>query len=380
MATSTTQNHNGITVEVSQPLSSLGGIDTQLAAMVGTAPNKSADIEFNEPVKLYTLTDLAKIDTTEDPQGSLYYNLRYHFEQGKTPVYVVVVPEGEDTAATVTNIVGGVAPATGQRTGLMALAGCKEAPTNICVPGFSNVSIVNQLASVCNELLAEGWTDAPDTNTEAAKTYAEGFGAEQSKVWCVDVHGERWDHAISPAAIGMAARCAVKPWNTPNGASVNLDDIARVVTYRVNDKGCEAVDLNKKGVSLPVPDPNGGLMFLGTRTLSGAFGNVVGVENQIIRAVVKSHRETMKYNLDMDFFEMRIAQISNWFATLRADGAVINGKVYLHPERNTLDRYKSGEWVLVIDWGAYRPNEHCIVELNQDDGIVQTFVETAIQG
>ncbi|MBV7264367.1 hypothetical protein KCG43_20355 [Photobacterium sp. WH24] len=380
MATDTSMNHNGITVETSEPLSPMGGISEQLGAMIGTAPNKAAEVAYHEPIKLYGTKDLAKLDTTPDPQGTLYHNARFFLEEAKVPLYVIVVPEGATPTDTMQNIVGDIVPATGQRTGLMAFAGCPEAPTNIGVPGFSDSSIVNQLATICDELLAEGWTDGPDTNTAAAKTYAAEFGEAHKKVWCVDVHGERWEHVIAPSTYGMAARCTVKPWNTPNGAPLKLDDLARVVTYRSNDSQSEGVDLNKKGVSLAVGDPDGGIMFLGTRTLDGSFGNIIGVENQIIREVVKSHRKTMKFNLDLDFFEMRIAQLSNWFATLRVDGAVINGKVYLHPERNTVERYNNGEWVLVIDWGAYRPNENSIVELNQVNGIVQTFVESAIQG
>lgn len=378
MATTTTLNHNGISLEVSEPLGAMGGVDNQLGGLIGTAPNKSPDVDFNEPIKLYTTADLALIDTTEAPQGSLYYHAKYFLEVAKVPVYVVVVEEGADNDATMANIVGGVSP-SGRLTGLAAFAACAEAPTNVAVPSFSDVSIANALAALADQTYCEGWTDAPDTTTADAKTYAELLGEVHKRVWCVDVSGERWHHPIAPSVVGMAARCSVKPSKTPNGAGTPLDDIARILGYRVNDKNSEAVDLNKKGVSVTIRDPNGGLMFLGTRTADGSFGNIVGIENQLCRELIKSHRDTMPYNLDFDFFKQRIAQLSNWLSSLEADGDIIGAKCYLHPTRNNLNRYQNGEWVLVIDWGAYRPNEHSIIELNQSDEILQVYIDSAIK-
>lgn len=379
MATDTTMNHNGITLETSQPLPSMGGVDEQLGALIGTAPNKAASVDFHEPLKLFSIKDLPLIDNSEAPQGTLYYNAQYHLETSGTPVYVIVVPEGADDAETEVNIIGGVDP-SGQLKGISAIEMCQEAPTNIAVPMYSSVAVANALATVCDNTYAEGWIDAPDTTTPEAKEFAALLGKAHQRVWCIDVHGERWGHPIAPSVIGMAARCSVKPWKPCNGIALKLDDIGRQVGYKVNNRYSEAVDLNKVGVGLPVADPNGGLMFLGTRTADGTHGNVIGIENQLCREIIKSHRDTMPENLDEDFFKERIAQLNNWLKTIKADGALIDAEVYLHPERNTVDRYNNGEWVLVIDWGAYRPNEHSIIELNQVNSIVAAYVEKITKG
>lgn len=378
MATTTTMNHNGMSLETSEPLGPMGGVDNQLGGMAGTAPNKSPTVDYYEPVKIYTLEDLKLIDTTDDPQGTLYHNVKYFIETARVPCYVIIAPEGVTPAETMTNIIGGVS-ASGRLTGIAAFAACAETPTNIAVPGFHGIEIANALAAIAEQSYCEGWTDAPDTSTQDAKTYAALLGEAHKRVWCVDVSGERWAHTIAPSVIGMAARCSVKPSQTPNGASTPLDYIARYLGYRVNDKNSEAVDLNKKGVSATIRDPNGGLMFLGTRTADGSFGNIIGIENQLCRELVKSHRATMKYNLDFDFFKQRIAQLSNWLSSLAADDEIIGARCYLHQTRNNLQRYKNGEWVLVIDWGAYRPNEHSIIELNQSDDILKVYVESAVK-
>tara|TARA_B100001059_G_scaffold236796_1_gene290456 strand:+ start:1262 stop:2395 length:1134 start_codon:yes stop_codon:yes gene_type:complete len=376
MAATTNMNHNGITVETSEPLPSLGGVGGQRGGVIGEVAAVKEGTQFNFPFTVRSEKDLTLIDET----STLYHSVKFLLEKAGVPIEVVVVEKAAKDADTIKNIIGGVDEIDGQLLGLEAFKACRDVPTNIGVASFCDVSLSNAVAGVCEKVYAEGWVNAPDTNTKQALDFGLQHGEAHKKVWSVDVRGERWDHPIPPAMYGMAARLSVKPWQTPNGSTLLLDDLARDVSYTVNDSGSEAVELNKKGVSLAVADPNGGIMFLGNRTLSGDFGNIIGIENQLIREIIKSHRDTMKYNLDLDFFKSRIAQLNNWGKTLKADDALIDFNVYLHPTRNTVDRYNNGEWVLVIDWAGYRPNEHSIVELNQVNHIVETFVGEIVKG
>lgn len=372
MAKNTNIPHNGISIETSEPLPSLGGVDGQRGGIIGEVSSLKDGTQYDVPFTVYGDKDLVKIDET----SVLYYGVKFLLEKaGGVPIEVVVVETGDDDAETIKNIIGGVDSADGQLLGVEAFKSCKSLPTQIAVASFSGLNISNALAGVCNKIHAEGWVNGPDSNTPDGITFAELHGDAHQKVWGVDIRGERWDHPIPPAVYGMAARLSVKPWETPNGAPLALDDLARDVGYAVNDEASEAVELNKRGLSVAVADPNGGIMFLGNHTLSGDFGNVVGIENQLIRELVKSYRDTMKYNLDPDFFKGRIAQLNNWGKTLKAQDAVIDFNVYLHPKRNTVDAYNKGEWVLVIDWAAYRPNHHNIIELNQNNRMVETYLE-----
>ncbi|UTZ44842.1 hypothetical protein [Vibrio campbellii] len=108
MATTTTQNHNGISLEVSEPLGVMGGVDNQLGGLIGIAPNKDPSVAYGEPIKLYTPADLALIDTTETPSGVLYFSAKYFLEVAKVPCYVIIEQEGADDDATKAKIVGGV--------------------------------------------------------------------------------------------------------------------------------------------------------------------------------------------------------------------------------------------------------------------------------
>ena len=370
MTTESTQQHNGITVETSKPLDPMVVNANQIGALLFPEQNKQDGVEYNEPFTLYSTDDLIKLA----PDGIGYANARYFLETTKNKLDVVIVPFDADPVAQKAIIVGGIDPSDGDKTGILAFEKCAFSPTNIAVIGSKGIEIVNQVATFCDDSYCEGWVDGPDTTTKDAFDFGDTINSE--RVWCVDVRGERYAHPIAPAVYGMAARCKVDPWETPNGAVLPLDRVARPVGYRVTKKNCEGVELNKKGISCAVRDPEGGFMFLGTRTSSGDFGNVVGAENMLLREIIKAHRQTMSANLDMPFFKSKIAALDNWASTLTADGAVIGMRVYLHQQRNTTSRYENGEWVLVIEWGAYRPNEHSIVELNQSSEIVSNYVET----
>lgn len=370
MTTQSTQLHNGITVETSKPLTPMTVNSNQIGALLFPEQNKQEGVEYNEPFTLYSTDDLVKLD----PDGMGYANARYFLETTRNKLDVVIVPFDADPAEQKKIIVGGIDPADGDKTGILAFEKCTFEPTNIAAIGSKGVEIVNQVSAFCDDTYCEGWTDAPDTTTQAAFDFGDSINSE--RVWCVDVRGERYAHPIAPAVYGMAARCMVNPWETPNGAKLPVDRVARPVGYRVTKANSEGVELNKKGISCAVRDPEGGFMFLGTRTSSGDFGNIVGAENMLLREIIKAHRQTMPKNLDMPFFKSKIAALDNWASTLTADGAVIGMRIYLHQTRNTASRYENGEWVLVIEWGAYRPNEHSIVELNQSSEIVANYVET----
>ena len=82
MATITTQTHNGISLEVSEPLGPMGGVDNQLGGFVGTANivtanNNGEAVKYGEPVKIRTLADLALLDKSAKLSAVLYNSVKY---------------------------------------------------------------------------------------------------------------------------------------------------------------------------------------------------------------------------------------------------------------------------------------------------------------
>ncbi|MNN89514.1 hypothetical protein D3C81_2073410 [compost metagenome] len=52
--------------------------------------------------------------------------------------------------------------------------------------------------------------------------------------------------------------------------------------------------------------------------------------------------------------------------------------MYLHPELNSVEKYKNGTWYVVIDYGRYAPNEHMVYQLNARDEIIEQFLEDVL--
>ena len=82
----------------------------------------------------------------------------------------------------------------------------------------------------------------------------------------------------------------------------------------------------------------------------------------------------MAKNLTKDFMEQEVKRIDLWLQTLVADGTIPGGRVFLHPELNSIEKYKNGTWYLCINYGRYAPNEHMVYQLNADDSIIEEFL------
>ena len=105
---------------------------------VVVAPDKDASIEFNVPFRVANQADAQLLDATGDERGTGWHAASEVQKKASVAQYFIVVPEGVDDAETTANIIGGVDPTTGQRTGIAALNECAERPTLIGAPGFSH--------------------------------------------------------------------------------------------------------------------------------------------------------------------------------------------------------------------------------------------------
>ena len=86
----------------------------------------------------------------------------------------------------------------------------------------------------------------------------------------------------------------------------------------------------------------------------------------------------MAKNLTKSFMEQEVKRIDDWIQTLVADETIPGGRVYLHPELNSVEKYKNGTWYVCIDYGRYAPNEHMIYQLNATDEIIEEFLEDVL--
>ncbi|HEC0486930.1 TPA: phage tail protein [Pseudomonas aeruginosa] len=385
MAEVTNFEHNGVTLEATESPEAMGGLGDNVVGLVGTAPNKAAGVPLNGLYRISNMTQAEQLDPTGAEEGTLYHAVKQILKVVKCPVYVVVVPEGATPADTVNAVIGGVDATSGQKTGLQALIGAPEDLTIIGAPGFSDQQAVHsELASVAKRIRARFVFDGLDTDVQGQVTNSQAIGGAAlgyDRGYLVHQMPAVYSKAASanvflpPSTLAIAALASVKQWESPGNQVTYAADVSRLVEYNILDKSTEGDLLNRYGVSYYARTVLGGFSLIGNRTITGKFISYVGLEDAIARKLVKAAQKVMAKNLTKSFMEQEVKRINDWIQTLVADETIPGGRVYLHPDLNSVEKYKNGTWYLCIDYGRYAPNEHMIYQLNAVDSIVEEFLE-----
>lgn len=385
MAEVTNFEHNGVTLEATEPPDAMGGLGDNVVGLVGTAPNKAAAVPLNGLYRISNQTQAEQLDPTGAEAGTLYQAVKQILKVTKVPIYVVVVKEGETSAETVNAVIGGVDAASGQKTGLQALVGAPEDLTIIGAPGFSDKQAIHsELASVAKRIRARFVFDGLDTDVAGQVVNSQaigGAGLGYDRGYLVHQMPAVYSKAakanvfLPPSTLAIASLAAVKQWESPGNQVTFAADVSRLVEYNILDKSTEGDLLNRYGVSYYARTILGGFSLIGNRTITGKFISYVGLEDAIARKLVKAAQKVMGKNLTKSFMDQEVKRINDWLQTLVADETIPGGKVYLHPDLNSVEKYKNGTWYLCIEYGRYAPNEHMVYQLNASDAIIEEFLE-----
>lgn len=305
---------------------------------------------------------------------------------------VTLAIHGKDltAAGTIVNIVGRIDPMTGRRSGIEALAGdIPETLTDIAAPGFSHKAVHDALAVMGRRLFCRVALEGPSSTDDAAIALSQSLavvdtGYDQAVI--VDPFVKVWSQAaagyvyMSGVAHYLNCVARVEPWEAPGRGrmGVLIDGTQRTIDYNIIDKTSNGNLLNKYGICYFARTAMGGYSLIGNRTVSGRFLNVVGLELAIIRKLIATSERDMAYNLTAEFMEQKVDALNNWLDAQAAAGAMIAARCRLHPTLNNTENYMNGEWHLVIEYGAYRPNEHMVYHLREDVGIVNAFLEEVL--
>ncbi|MDM9557376.1 phage tail protein [Pseudomonas asiatica] len=388
MAKVTNFEHNGVSLNATESPEAMGGIGDNVIGIVGTAPNAAMAVPKNSPFRISGMLEAEQLDPTGAESGTLYQVVKQILKVVKVPIYVVVVEAGATPAATLANVIGGVDATSGQRKGLAALTVCQEVPTIIGAPGFSHEQAVHsELASIGKRIRARVVLDGKDVTVADQVTNSGAIGgADLGYDRCYLVHqmpavyskAAQANVFLAPSSLAIAALASVKQWESPGNQVTYAADVSRTVEYNILDKSTEGDLLNSYGVSYYARTDLGGFSLIGNRTITGKFISYVGLEDAIARKLVGSAQKAMAKNLTKSFMDQEVERVNSWLQTLVADGTIPGGKVYLHPELNSVEKYKNGTWYLCIDYGRYAPNEHMVYQLNASDAIVEEFLEDVL--
>ncbi|AGH74028.1 hypothetical protein ACOGYQ_000163 [Edwardsiella piscicida] len=304
-----------------------------------------------------------------------------------------IVIHGKELAAsgTIVNVVGGVDPLTGRRTGIEALAAdIPETLTDIAAPGFNHKAVHDALAKMGKRLFAAAALEGTSTTDEAVISLSQSLGTAGTgygdavlvdpfvKVWSNAAKGYVYMSGVAHY-LGCVARVDVHEAPGKGRMNVYIDGCQRTIDYNLLDKTSAGDRLNKYGVTYFGRTSRGGFSLLGNRTLDGRFINLVRLELAIIRKLISTTEPDMAQLLSKEFMQSKVASLQNWLDGEAAAGKLIGAKVYLHPTLNTPDNYRNGEWHIVIGYAGYSPNEHMVYHLREDVGIVESFLNGVLQ-
>lgn len=378
--------HNGIILQTSEPPESMGSLGNNVIGLVGTAPNKDASIPTNGWFRISNFTQAALLDPTGAEAGSLFQVVQQILKVVKVPIYVVVVPVGATPTDTMNNVIGGIDGTTGQRKGLQALAGTLDELTIIGAPGFTATkAVATEFAAFGKRIRARVVLDGIDGTVEAQCAYSTDLGSGNMER-CLLVHQMPAVYSkaasknvfLPPSSLAIAALASVAQWESPGNQVTNAEDVSRLVEYNIIDASTEGDLLNSYGVSYYARTSLGGFSLLGNRSLTGKFISYVGLEDALGRKLIATGQKAMAKNLTKSFMEQEIKRINDWLGTLIASETIPGGKVYLHPELNSVENYKNGKWFIVIEYGRYAPNETMVYQLNASDEIIEEFLEEVL--
>ncbi|WP_029083402.1 phage tail sheath subtilisin-like domain-containing protein [Bradyrhizobium sp. th.b2] len=312
-----------------------------------------------------------------------------------TSISIAAPPAGGRTAKAVPQVVGGkltgvvitdpgygytgAAPAvtvTGAGTGAAVTATLGHVANPVGVA----------LASIVDRLRAVAFLDGPGTSYEDAVQYRQDYGSQ--RISFVDPGVLSWDtensiYVTKPAsayAAGIQARIDEEKgfwYSFSNELIQNIGGPARPVDFMVNDRDCEANQLNSQQVTTIIHDD--GFRFWGLR---GTGTDPLWAQLSVRRTadmVYESLERAERSRLDKPFSLQLLAgiqgDVNKYLRLLRSRGALIGGKCWIDPTVNTAATFSAGE--LTVDFDLEPPAclEHLQFRASRNPNYYTDFIE-----
>uniref|UniRef100_UPI00351DA624 phage tail sheath protein n=1 Tax=Modicisalibacter muralis TaxID=119000 RepID=UPI00351DA624 len=348
----------------------------------------------NEPFPIGTetlVTDLYAAQGDAGEEGTLARSLDAIVDQTKAMVVVVRVAEGQTPEETKANIIGGVDPLTGKKTGMQALLAAEQAfgvkPRVLGVPEYDDVDVASELIGIAQKLRGFAYVSAHGCATkEEAAMYRENFGAREAMVIWPDFTG--FDTATSstrtfPAvarALGLRAKLDNQiGWHkTLSNVAVNgVTGISADVFWDLQDPNTDAGYLNSHEVTTLIN--RGGYRFWGSRTCSidplFAFENYTRSAQVIADTIAEAHLwavdKPMHPSLVKDIVEGINAKFREWIRL----GYLLGGSAWFDAEINTPEVLKAGKLYIDYDYTPVPPLENLMLRQRITDRYLVDFAD-----
>lgn len=383
--------HHGVrVVEINEGTRPIRTVSTAVIGLVATAPATTAAERFplNVPV---LVTDIYSAMADAGTEGTLARSLRAIVAETRALIVVVRVEEGVDEAETTANVIGGVDPLTGQKTGIEALLAAEGRfgvkPRILGVPELDNEDVAAALISAAQKLRAFAYVAAHDCETkEEAAMYRENFGAREAMViwpnwqgFDVDAEEVRPISAVAKA-LGLRARLDNEfGWHkTLSNQAVNsVTGITKDVFWDLQDPATDAGYLNAADVTTLVN--KSGFRFWGSRTTAEdplfAFENYTRTAQVLADTIAEAHMWAVDLPMHPSLVKDIIEGINAKFRELTRQGYILGGEAWFDPELNSPEVLKSGRLYIDYDYTPVPPLENLVLQQRITDRYLVDFAD-----
>ncbi|CAM2802699.1 phage tail sheath C-terminal domain-containing protein [Vibrio diazotrophicus] len=241
--------------------------DTSFAVVVGTAPDADAETyPLNKPVLVAgNIHKIAKLDMVGNNAGTLPDALEAVYDQKRCAIAIIRVEEGVDTAATILNIIGGVDPVTGAKSGIEAILDVQsitgKRPRLLHVPDFlKEQAVLTKLLPIATRLRCKVFGECPGTTYEEAVAYRQLWGDKRLELfWPRMVNAEGRLVPMSSYMLGLEIQKDQDP-NYGYSASISNLKINGTlgteipIDYADGDTNCMAHLLNENQITTVILD------------------------------------------------------------------------------------------------------------------------------
>lgn len=224
--------------------------------------------------------------------------------------------------------------------------------------------VVAELPGVLEKLRAVALVDGPDTTDEAAVTWRETINSD--RIYPIDVKHQVWDTTLSayvprpasPRFAGVQAKVDKQSgfwWSLSNKPINGIGGVSRPIVY-----GDQTNYLNENHVNTTINLGEGWVTW-GNRVATGIdlnkFMSVRRTMDFINEALEAAYLEFVDKPFSLANLKFMIESGNAFMKVLRAEGAILGGRVWLDPERNTNEEMAQGRVTLGVDFEPPAPME-----------------------
>ncbi len=348
----------------------------------------------DEPLPLDTpvlVTDIYAAIANAGEEGTLARSLDAIVKQTKTLVVAVRVAEGVDDAETKANVIGGVDPLTGKKTGMQALLAAEQRfgvkPRILGVPELDDADVTSELIAIGQKLRAFVYASAGDSKTkEEAAMYRENFGAREVMVIWPDFTGfdtvtqSTRTHSAVARALGLRAKLDNEiGWHkTLSNIAVNgVSGISQDVFWDLQDPATDAGYLNSHEVTTLIN--RGGYRFWGSRTCSidplFAFENYTRTAQVLADTIAEAHLWAVDKPMHPSLVKDIVEGINAKFRELIRLGYLLGGEAWFDEEINSPEVLKAGKLYIDYDYTPVPPLENLMLQQRITDRYLVDFAD-----